>query len=127
MAIDPKWFDKAVEALENAIELLSPGALSYAVGEDGDALAVAPSLLEHEDEGDVFSFLNFDISGFAQVFDNPPQITWCTHPDTTLIFEGVIDGDDAVIHVFGEPFEGEEHVGIVDEEGNLSDIPSGAD
>lgn len=127
MATDPKWHDKAVEALENAIELLSPGALSYAVGEDGHALAVAPSLLAHEEQGTVFSFIEFNAGDFAKVFDHPPSISWRTYPETALLFEGAIDGDDAVIHVFGQPFEDEQPVGIVDDEGNLGDISPDAD
>lgn len=124
---DPKWHDKAAEALENAIELMSPGALSFAVGEDGIALAVAPSLLEHEGQGDVYSFFDFDVSGFTDVFDEPPRIGWCTYPETALLFEGAIDGEDAVVHVFGQPFEDEQPVGVVDEEGNMRDIPPDTD
>ena len=78
MVSDPKWHDKTIEALENTIELLSPGALSYAVGEDGHALAVAPSLLAHEEQGTVFSLIELNASGFAKVFDNPPSISWRT-------------------------------------------------
>lgn len=123
MATEYAWHDKVMEALDDAIELLSPGALAFAVGEDGHALAVAPALLEYEeDENDVFSFFNFDISGFAEIFDKPPTIDWRTYPDSALLFEGLIDGEDALVHVFGHPFEDAQPVGVVDKDGDIHEI-----
>ncbi len=52
MATDPGWLDKVMDTLENTMEFFSPGALTYALRDDGHVLAVAPSLLEMEDEED---------------------------------------------------------------------------
>ena len=127
MVTEYVWHDKAMEALGNTVELLSPGGLSFAVGEDGHALAVAPSLLEYEEEEhNLFSFFNFDISGFAEIFDRPPTIDWRTYPESELLFEGSIDGEEALVHVYGHPFEDAQPVGIIDTDGNLHEIPQEA-
>ena len=124
MTTDPRWHDKVMEALENAIELFSPGALTFALGDDGDALAVAPSLLElEEEEGDVFSHFHFDISNFAELFDEPPDIGWRTYPDSAISFGGRIDGQEASVEVFGQPLEDAQPIGVVDKDGNVREIP----
>lgn len=127
MTTDRMWHDQAVAALQNAIELFSPGALTFAIGEEGHALAVAPSLFEHEDEDededDVYAFFHFDIGSFTEVFDEPPQIGWRTFPDSVLSFEGQIDGEDAIVEVFGHPFEDAQPVGIIDQDGEVHELP----
>jgi hypothetical protein len=129
MATDRGWHERVMQALKNAIELLSPGALTFAVGEDGHVFAVAPSLLQQEDkeDGDVFSFFDFDVANFAKVFDAPPEITWRTYPDSALMFEGAIDGQEALVHVFEHPFEDAQPVGVVSKNGDVHELPAEAD
>jgi hypothetical protein len=128
MATDPGWHDKVIEALENAMEFFGPGALTYALRDDGHALAVAPSLLEMEDEEDaVFPYFHFDISSFVKLFDEPPDIGWRTFPDLALSFSGQIDGEDVFVEVLGHPFEEDRPIGVVGEEGNVRELPPDAD
>ena len=124
MTTDPGWHDKVMQALKNTIELLSPGALSFAVGDGGHSFAVAPSVLEQEDkeDGDLFSFFNFDVTDFARVFDAPPEITWHTYPDSALLFDGAIDGQEALVQVFNHPFENAQPVGLVSRNGDVQEL-----
>jgi len=125
MAADLGWHDKVIEALQNSIELLSPGGLTFATGDDEHELAVAPSLLQIEvEEDNMYSHFNFDISGFAKAFDEPPHISWRTYPDSALLFEGTIDGVDGLFHIFGQPFDDAQPVGVVDDDGNVREIQS---
>ena len=124
MTTDPGWHDKVIEALGNAIELFSPGALTFASADDGDALAVAPSLLEVEgEEESVFSHFSFDVGGFAEVFDESPDISWRTYPEPAISFGGQIDGQEASVEVFGHPFRDAEPIGVVDKDGNVRELP----
>ena len=124
MTIDYGWHDRVMEALKNAIELSSPGALTFAVGDDGHTFAVAPSLLKQEDEedDDLFSFFDFDVTDFAKVFDTPPEITWHTYPHSALLFEGAIDGQEALVQVFEHPFEDAQPVGVVSKNGDVREL-----
>jgi len=124
MTTDPGWHDKVMEALENAIELFSPGALTFASVDDGHALAVAPSLLEVEgEEGSVFSHFGFDISSFAELFDESPDIGWRTYPDPAISFGGQIDGQEACVEVFGHPLKDAQPIGVVDKDGHVRELP----
>ena len=125
MAMDPGWHDKVKRALENAIELFSPGALTFAVDEDEHMFAVAPSLLEQEDEedGDVFPFFSFDVTEFAKVFDAPPEIAWHSYPESALLLEGAVDGQEALVQVFDRPFEDAEPVGVLSKNGDIRELP----
>ncbi len=127
MTTDHGWHHKVMKALENTVEFFSPGALTCALRDDGHALAVAPSLLEMEGEEDgVYPHFHFDISSFAKLFDEPPEIGWHTFPDLALSFSGRIDGEDASVEVLGHPFEGAQPIGVVDEEGNVRELPPDA-
>lgn len=63
MTTDYGWHRKVMDALEDAVELTSPGALTCALADEGQALAIAPSLLEMQDEeGHVFPHFSIDVS-----------------------------------------------------------------
>ena len=116
----PNWYDKVMEALESTLELFGPGSLTYALRDEGQVLAVALSLLEMEgEEGGVYPHFNLNISGFAELFDEPPEIDWRTYPDLVVSFGGRIDGEDAFVEILGHPFEEAEPVGLIDKEGNV--------
>ena len=128
MPTNPGWQDKVIEALENAMEFFSPGALTYTLRDDEHVLVVAPSLLEMEgEENGVYPHFSFDISGFAKLFDDAPEIVWRTFPDLALSFDGQIDGENAVVEVLGHPFEEAQAIGVVDEEGNVCELSVDAD
>jgi hypothetical protein len=118
-----------MQALQDTIELLSPGGLTFAVGEDGHLLSVAPAVLQQEDQADehLFSFFDFDVTSFAQVFDTPPEISWRTYPDSALMFEGAIDGREALVQVFNHPFEDAQPIGLVSKHGDVRELPAEAD
>lgn len=122
--MDHGWHRKVMDALANAVELTSPGALTCALADEGEALAIAPSLLEMQDEEDhVFPHFSIDVGAFVQVFDEPPAMLWRTYPETALSLSGRIDGQEASVEVYGQPFDDAQPVGMMDKDGNVRQIP----
>lgn len=127
MTARPTWYETAAEALKDTIELVQPGALSFALNEDSNTLAVAPATLECDwDDEPVFSPLAMDVGRFAAIFDTPPQINWLTEPSPAMSFEGILYGEQILVYVFQRPFPDEAPVAAVSaEEGTMRLTPEG--
>ena len=104
------WINRILAQLDGCLEFESLGGFCWRVTAD-HLLIVAPSLSQimggQNDGGEVFPFFHFQISEFAQVFDEPPDMNWSTSKKS-LWFEGRIGGEDAWLEVRSEPFDDEE-------------------
>ena len=112
MSLEPDWAAKVLAVIDVCVELQSPGSLAVAITEDHELL-IAPAGAEimggpHDGES-VFPFLSLEVSRLAEVFDSAPAIVWHTHDVPSIGFEGTIDGAEAIVMVFSEPFPDDEH------------------
>ena len=116
------WVNKFLDKLGEVLELKSPGKVSWRYNEFEDWLLVAPSVLElaggANDGESVYPFFALHVSDLSEIFDEPPELFWDTMNDEFSV-QGKIDGDDAWITIFRNPFEDDEPDDIVDPNGAI--------
>src|SRR5450432_2352473 len=95
-----RWFEKVLDQLEQSLEWMSPGALSWRFDEEENWLRLAPSVIEvvgGADDGEsVYSFFSLDVSHLIEIFDELPEMIWNTMSNEFWV-EGKVDGEDAWI------------------------------
>ena len=106
------WMSKVLDCLDGCLEWHAPGAMAFAITEDGELL-LAPAGCEikggrHDGES-VYPLFTLDVSELVSVFDAPPLIFWHTHDIPSISFDGKIDDEDVMLMVFSRPFPGDEH------------------
>lgn len=117
-----KWVEKLLDKLGDAVEMQSPGTISWRFDEVESWLQVAPSRLERvggaNDGESIFPFYSLDISELIEVFDEFPAMHWNSMHDEFSV-EGKIDGDDAWITFSRDPFDDEEPEDVIDRKGGI--------
>jgi hypothetical protein len=117
-----RWVDKCLDKLNEALELWSPGTISWRFHEDENCLRLAPSLVElvgGADDGEpVYPFYSLDVSHLIEIFDELPEMLWETMSNEFSV-EGKIAGDDAWIIFSREPFDDDEPQDVLDPKGGI--------
>ncbi len=112
-----RWVDECLERLNEALELRSPGTISWRFHEDENWLRLGPSLVElvggAEDGEPVYPFFSLHVSHLIEIFDELPEMLWDTM-NNEFSLEGKIAGDDAWITFSSEPFDDEEPHDVLD-------------
>ena len=114
MTSEKTWYQKAARAVQDNIDFVQPGGLSFAWNASIGALVVAPSPMECDwDDHLVYPPFALNVDQLAAVFDQPPTIHWLTGPKPGMVFEGIIEGERGLVCVFPEPFDDEAPIATV--------------
>lgn len=120
--VQMRWVEKFLDKLGEAVELQSPGTISWCFNEEENWLRVAPSLVEivgGADDGEsVYPLYSLQMSILIESFDELPEMLWDTM-NNELSVEGKIDGDEAWITFSKEPFDDDEPQDVIDPNGGI--------
>ncbi len=126
----PEWVRVAGDLLGETIMLHAPGTIRIGVTSEGEML-ITPSVVEivggSGDGERVFANFDFDVSGFARLFDEMPEISWTTGPEVALKLKGTVDGCDARITLLDRPLDTERVDHLLGPNGHLRDSQHGSD
>ena len=118
------WLNKVRDQLEQSVEFSSIGGMVWRLDSERRCLILSPGIQEisggPDDGAEVFPFYTLQVSAFAELFDEPPEIQW-DNRHNELSIEGKIGGDDACLVFCREPFDGDKPRAIIDPDGGIRD------